>query len=270
MGAFHRRTRKQNSEPQRATIESLESRALLSGTPALRVSVPGPIPVAAIAGAKVNDRIKVNIANDGTGKFSGRTIVTLYASPDGTYSSVDAQLSGVTSSLSIPAGTNRTVFIKVAKFPQTLSGEFFLLANVITPTQTIVGVSTAKVDVSPPNIDLSDAITSVPSVVHLGGKMNATLNVSNHGNETATGTLGTLFALSTNSDGSNPFTVATLTKHINLKPGATTKLHLSVPVALGSPSGNQFIVAVVDPSDVFNDSNLANNTAVSTSPVSFH
>jgi CARDB protein len=271
MPASCSRIRNRNLRAARPAIESLEPRAFLSGggTANLLVTVPGPIPASAIAGAKVNDRIKVNIANEGAGKFSGRTTVTLYASSDGTFSDADVQLGGTTTGITIPAGTNKSVSIKVSKFPLALNGSYFVLANVITPAQTVEGVSKSAVDVSPANVDLSDALVSVPSVAHLGGKISVTLDVSNHGNEIATGTLDTLFELSSNSAGSNPFQVANVGAHIKLKPGASAKLHLNVPVALGSPSGNQFIVAVVDPSDRFNDSNLANNVAISAAPVTF-
>jgi hypothetical protein len=269
MRADGSRTRKGISHSQRPGIELLESRRLLSGTPTLLVTVPGPVPASAIAGAKVNDHIEVNIANDGPGKFSGRTSVTLFASPTGTYSSTDAQLTVVTKSLSIPDGTSKDVELKVAAFPRNLDGNYFLLASVTTPTQTVQGVSGTEIAVTPAHVDLSNAITSVPATGHLGSKISVNLNIKNLGNEIADGTLDTLFELSQSSDGADAVQVATLTSHINLKPNASEKLHLSVPVALGSPSGNQFVVAVLDPNDVFNESPTSNNTAVSAVPVSF-
>jgi hypothetical protein len=268
MHVFRPSTRHENSRACRPAVESLESRTLLSGTPSLLVTVPGPIPASAIAGAKLNDRIEVNIANSGSDRLSGRATVTLYASPDGTFSSTDAQLGTVTKNLIIPAGSNKNVVIKVATLPQNLDGNYFVLANVVAPTETVEGVSRTAIDVSPAHVDLANAITSVPAAGHLGSTISVTLDVSNIGNETAKGTLATLFELSTSANGANPFQVATLTKHISITAGKSELLHLRVPVALGSPSGNQFIVAVLDPSNVFNDSNLANNTAISAAPVS--
>jgi hypothetical protein len=271
MLAFRSRPRNQIFPSQRSVIESLESRKLLSGSGTLEllVTVPGPIPSTAVAGAKVNDRIEVKIFNDGTGSLRGRTAVTLYASPDGTFNDTDTQVGAVTPSLVIPAGSSRNIFITVSSFPQTLDGNYFLLADVVAPSQTIQGVSGTAVDVSPGYVDLSNAITSLPAVGHPGGRISVTLDVSNLGNETATGTLDALFELSSSSNGSNPFQVANTTTHIRIKAGSAEKLHLSVPVALGSPSGNQFIVAVLDPNNVFNDSNPGNNTAISAAPVSF-
>jgi len=263
------RTRNGISLSQRAAIESLESRRLLSGTPTLLVTVPGPVPASAIAGAKVNDHIEVNIANDGPGKLSGRTRVTLYASPNGAYSSSDAQLAVLTKSLNIADGSNKDVALKVGSFPQNLDGNYFLLARVTTPTQTVQGVSGTATAVTPAHVDLSNAVTSVPPIGHLGGKISVNLDIKNLGNEIAKGTLDTLFELSASSDGANPIQAASLTSHIDLKPDASQKLHFSVPVALGSPSGNQFIVAVVDPNDAFNELPRTNNTAVSAVPVSF-
>lgn len=159
--------------------------------------------------------------------------------------------------------------MKIGTLPASLNGSYFILANVISPTQTVMGVSKTSVVISPQHIDLGDAITSVPAVARLGGKISVALDVTNGGNETAKGTLAILFELSTASDGSNPVQVATLTQRINIKAGKSKVLHLHVPVALGAPSGNQFIAAVLDPANVFNDTNLANNTAISTTPVSF-
>lgn len=271
MPIFRYRTQNQISLLQPPAIESLESRTFLSssGTPSLLVTVPGPIPSSAIAGAKANDHIEVNVANDGTGKFAGRTTVALYASPNGAYSNADAQLGTLTRNLSVPAGTSKNVAIKVSDFPQNLDGDYFLLANVITPTETVEGVSATAVDVSPPFVDFSNAIISVPGIGHLGGKISVALDVTNLGNETAKGTLDTLFEMSTSSDGSNPLQVANITSHIIIKPGRSEMLHLHVPVALGSPSGNQFIVAVLDPQDLFNESNPSGDVAISATPVSF-
>jgi uncharacterized membrane protein len=263
--------RKDVYQSRPSAIESLESRTLLSssGTPSLSVTISGPVPTTAVGAVKVNDHITVKIANAGTGKFSGRTAVTLYASSDGTFSASDPQLGAITQNLIIPAGASRNVVVRVPEFPQNLDGDYFLVANVAAPTATAQGVSAAAIDISPAEIDFSNAITAVPAAAKPGARIRVTLDVTNFGNVNATGWLGMIFELSSSSDGSNPIQVANVTSHILIKPGGSEKLPLSVPVPLGSPAGNQFIVSVLDPSDVFNSPNRTNNTAISALPVNF-
>ena len=81
--------------------------------------------------------------------------------------------------------------------------------------------------------------------------------------------LPVLFEASTSARGSNPFQVATLTQKFNLNPGASATLHFSIPVASGSPTGHQYVVAVVDPMNSFKESNLSDKVSVSRNPVDF-
>jgi len=94
------------------------------------------------------------------------------------------------------------------------------------------------------------------------------VQVTNAGNVTVAHTVDVLLELSTSSDGSNPFQLANLNVHLDVKPGATQTFHLKVPIPAGAPGGNQYLVVVVDPGNVLGDVNLANNTAVSASPIS--
>ena len=54
---------------------------------------------------------------------------------------------------------------------------------------------------------------------------------------------------------------------MNIQPGKHTTLHLKVPLAVGMPTGNQYIVANVDPANEFLDPLLGDNISVSVSPV---
>ena len=109
---------------------------------------------------------------------------------------------------------------------------------------------------------MSDGLT-------LGSVFSVTLDVTNHGNKTAQGTLDTLFEMSTSGNGSNPFQVANVTVPIKIKPGASEILHLNVPTALGGPTGEEYIVAVLDPMNAFDEPSLSNNTAISLTRVDF-
>jgi hypothetical protein len=65
------------------------------------------------------------------------------------------------------------------------------------------------------------------------------MTLANDGQTSAAGVLDILFELSTSANGSNPFQVANITTRISLAPGGSKSVTLSVPVALGSPSGDR-------------------------------
>jgi hypothetical protein len=264
------RSRRNSDQASRPAIESLESRAYFAGgAPDLVVSLPGSITPTAISGGKFNGKIAVNVANDGLGKTSGPYTFTLFASTDTTLSSDDSQIYTVSRSLNVAVEKNKTFIFRVATLPVNLDGSYYVLAQVSGGQGSAVGASGGAIAITPAHIDLSDAVLGAPPTGHLGQKIPVSISVSNFGNIAATGTLDVLFELSSTSDGANPFQAANVSTHINIKPSTTKKLHLRVLVPLGASSGNQYIIATVDPSDVFNDTNLANNVAISTAPVSF-
>ena len=114
-----------------------------------------------------------------------------------------------------------------------------------------------------PHVNLIGDITRVPASVTLGNAFSATVIITNNGTKTADGTLNVLFEFSTSSNGSNPFQVAVPTKKIDLAPGVSLKVRFSVPTALGGPTGLDYVVAVVDPTDAFKELNLTDNTSIS-------
>ena len=62
--------------------------------------------------------------------------------------------------------------------------------------------------------------------------------------------------------GSSPVNLATLSKPIVIKPGKMQVLHFLVVLPLGIPTGNQFIVANVDPMRTCTTTqNLLNNNS---------
>ena len=121
-----------------------------------------------------------------------------------------------------------------------------------------------------PNVDLTGSITSIPTSVALGHTFNVTMTLTNDGLTSAAGVLDILFELSSSSNGSNPFQVANVTTRISLAPGGSKSVTLSVPVALGSLTGDMYLMAVIDPMDAFHDVNMSNNITISTTRISFH
>ncbi len=251
------------------SVESLESRKLLApSSPALVVTLPGPLPAAEIAGAKVNLAVPVTISNFGTLGAIGRFSIQLYAIQGPTSTPLTT---AVKSSLDVPAGGSDTASVTLASFPSSLRGDYYIGATVKFSqtgfTADVEGQSSKPVDLVGPSVDLSGTITSVPPTATLGRTLPVALVVKNNGAATAHGTLDVLFEVSGSPTGSNPFQLANMTSPIKLKPDQSVKLNLKVPLALGMPTGNAYIVAVVDPADAFNESNTSDKVSVSSNRV---
>ncbi|HWF43842.1 MAG TPA: CARDB domain-containing protein, partial [Candidatus Kapabacteria bacterium] len=100
-----------------------------------------------------------------------------------------------------------------------------------------------------------------------GRRVPVSVTVTNDGNILAKGNLAVNFGLSATQDGATPASLGSLTKRINLKPGKSTVVHFSVPLALGVATGSQYVVATVDPSNAFLDPNLVNNVFTDQQPI---
>lgn len=265
MALFTRHSHRTERQPVRPAIESLESRAYFS----LLVTIPGPLPTAEIAGVTVNQKIAVNVANNGTASVKGPFNVAVFVSTSPTYGTDDSEVIEHSFGGSIGQGRNRTFKLNVKAFPVNLNGDYYVLSEVSTGNGGgEIGVSTTTIAIAPKEIDLSDFVQTVPATGRIGHLLPVTVDVTNNGNVIAQGNLFVNFGESVSTTGSSPVNLGTLSKRIHIKPTATQVLHFMVPLPLGIPSGNQFIVADVDPGDVYNESNLTNQVAVSGSPVS--
>jgi hypothetical protein len=71
-------------------------------------------------------------------------------------------------------------------------------------------------------------------------------------------------ATSTNPDGSDPTTIATVNAKLAIKPGATKNVKLNFLVPAEVASGSYHIVATLDPANVLGDNDVTNNTVLST------
>jgi hypothetical protein len=255
----------QSPAPRSPVIESLESRDYLSST--LIVTVPGPLHASAVSGVVVNERIAVDIANNGPDRFRGPLTITLFASTDQTLSDDDAQVAQrpLGAGFVIAAGRHRTLVVNVHAFPLNLDNNYFILGEV-TPDGAL-GASNSTIQILPKRIDFSAAVPTIHHNGLVGHRLPVTVDVTNDGNVLARGNLAVNFGESTDMSGSSPANLATLSKHISIRPGKTQVLHFLVTLPLGIPTGNQFIVANVDPMDVYNDPNLLNNIGVSGSPI---
>jgi hypothetical protein len=266
---FNRREREEKSKTVRPPIEMLETRTLFSTAATVVATVPGPIPGPTIAGVVVHDKIGVNIANNDVVHARGRATIALFISTDNVLSSDDAQIQTPKSyPLNIAPGHNRTIKINVKSFPQNLNGSYYILAQVTgSAVNPVTAASTTLITVEQPEKDLAGVVVHAPAHGHAGHRIPVRVQVTNDGNILAHGKLAVAFALSASQDGSSPTGLGSLTRPINLKPGKSVMLNFSVPLALGVPTGNEYVVATVDPSNAFLDPNLSNNTSTDQTPI---
>jgi len=113
-----------------------------------------------------------------------------------------------------------------------------------------------------PRIDLTGRVSRYPSSAVLGKSMSVSMIIDDDGTKAAVGTLNVLFEFSTSPSGANPLQLATTTTPININVGASQTVRFSVPLALGLPTGHEYLVAVIDPTNAFSEANLSNKVSV--------
>jgi hypothetical protein len=116
------------------------------------------------------------------------------------------------------------------------------------------------------SVDLVDTVSLVvPKSGHVkvGSAVIYSVQIVNQGTTLASGPCAQTLSFSPSADGSAPVTLATVTKNIHLKPGA----HVNLRMAEKLPVGTYFGVVVIDPANTFGETNITNNTAVSSNSV---
>jgi hypothetical protein len=239
----------------------------------LAATIPGPLPATLITTVKNQTTISVNLANTGPAAVKGKYTVSFYASTDQALDpTTDTKISTLSASLpKLAIGGNKLVKFKLGTVPRVpTSGPYFILVDVSgAPTGglDVIAASPGTVAITNPFVDLSDTvtITSPSSGTVVPGKSYAlSVDVTNNGNTTAKGPLAIDVASSLSFVGTSPVDEGIITKTINIKPGATKIVKLTSKIPLGTSPGSYYYVTTLDPANTFNDPNLANNVAITT------
>jgi hypothetical protein len=117
------------------------------------------------------------------------------------------------------------------------------------------------------SVDLSAAVSFAAPASHQvkpGMAFAVSVAVFNNGDTVASGKLSADLSFSTSPDGSSPVGAVTGGKNIHLMPGAHVTVRVNVKVPHGFMPGTYYAVANIDPNNTFGETNLTNNTAVST------
>jgi hypothetical protein len=254
---------------RRALCEALESRTLFDLVPTSVTEVPTSL----IATVPTTDKVMVDLKNTGTAKISGAYTVKLFASLNQTLDDSDDQIVLVGETLaSLSAGSSREISVSLGSFPDVSAGKYYILAEItgsLAGSGDNVVASTSQVSITDPAIDLTskDVLTG-STTLSPGGSGTVAVTVTNSGNVTATGPLAINLEYSTSSSGSAPTLLTGEDVSINLAAGASKVFDFAVPIAGGTPSGNYYIVTVLDPDNTFHESNtLTNRTAVTSTAI---
>ena len=116
------------------------------------------------------------------------------------------------------------------------------------------------------SVDLSASVSLVSPASHEikpGRPAKLAIVVTNDGTSAASGKLVVDVGLSRFLGGASPASVATLKRSIKLPAGHHLTISETVKPGVAFALNTYFAVVTVDPADIFNDTNPANNTAVS-------
>jgi uncharacterized membrane protein len=147
------------------------------------------------------------------------------------------------------------------------AGVYHVLVSVTDPSGATSTVDTGKTFVvQAPRVELSGSFTKVPAIVKAGKKGTAQILVTNHGNVEASGRLSVNLYSSQNQGllGATEIT-ASPAKPVHIKPGKSLKLSISFPA--GASGSSFFLVAQIDPNDVFHDVSSGNRMIASSAKI---
>ena len=120
------------------------------------------------------------------------------------------------------------------------------------------------------SVDLTDSVSLVvpaSAQVKTGSFVTLSVEVFNNGTTTASGPLEFDLGISPNADGSASVSFAPVSRHIALKAGAHTTFRFLEKVPIGTTPTTYFGDASIDPGNTFGESDLTNNSAVSTDSI---
>lgn len=224
----------------------------------------------AVVGGSGTGKVTVKVTNNGAAAVADSVRVTLYVSTDNSLDAGDTNLLTVTKRLKVKAKGFKNVKAGVV-FPASLpDNRYFVIAaldeaNGVPETDDFNNVASTmnSVVVAAPFVDLTGSFPKGPALNTPRGKpVPLSLIILNAGNVPASGNLALNVVISVNGqiDSADPV-LATLTKKVSLKAGASKaiKLKLKIPANLGH--GTYRILASFDNRGTINESSVTNNTA---------
>ena len=251
------------------------------GTFTVAVSTNGPNLVAGavkvrfpatgvVAGVTRTAGASVQVLNSGNASAIGSMVINLYASTDQTSITGATMVSSITRNVRLRPGARTTYAFPAFTWPASLSGSFFLVADVnatgtiaeTTPADNI-SASAVAASVALPFVDLQNLWNQrFPATLKAGRRLALSVLVQNLGNVTAKG-LGTATVLASPTGVVSDATTLADSAPVHILVGAGRRQ--AVPVGMTIPSTlasgtYHLLVTITFPGDT----DSANDTVVST------
>lgn len=235
----------------------------LNGGPLLTSALSGNLPSVAVSGQKTSAKQTLVISNNSGAAISQSATVQLFLSPDSTLDdNAVAMGNPIKEQLRTKTGGTKSLPLSLKAFPAVASGNYHVLAQLSTGGVTSVAASSGTTAIVPPQIDLFGAFSKQP-VTGKTGKTKLTFTVDNAGNVAAVGALG--FNIDSSPDGllDDATEITRTSKPIHIAAGRFSTVSVTEPL----PAGSYFVLIDLDPDNVFNDVNPANNMFGTTDPI---
>ena len=237
--------------------------AIISAGVDLAASLIAKLPPAVLQGAK--ETLSVKIAESGTDPAVGTVTIQLYASPDGQVDFGLLPFQSTNERVNLKTGQSHTFSIRYAL---TTVGDYYVLANVVeNGSLSDLNVNNnavaagSQVHVAPPFVDLAGSGLVSVGTPTVGKLATITFTVANNGNVPARSAPVEILA-SPDGTVANGTQVAEPTLLLSLPFGVTRKYRLTFKLPSTLAAATYVFVAVLDPANMLNDSNLANNVIV--------
>ena len=249
----------------------------------LVTTITAKLPTATlVAGPKAKGTARVSIANNGqtaTTKLNAPVPVSLYLSDNNSRDSSDILLGTQTKPLVLKTGKAKSLNFKFSYPANIGNGAYFLIAeadtgNTLTEANESnnVAVTSNSVSLAQPFLDLRAAIGRPTGTSSLtpGGAATSSINVINDGNVQLNQNVTITLAASSDAaaDPSDPV-LATFTKKLNIKPGATKAVIIKFNFPQSLPAGSYFATATIDPLGEISETSKSNNVAVTSDVFAF-
>jgi uncharacterized cupredoxin-like copper-binding protein len=245
------------------STSAAQSETVTGGASSLTGTLSGKIPPSAITGQKVSINETLTIADPGN-SISGKVTAELFLSTGTSVDNNSIAIGPASVSGTIKPGHHLALKFKVSSIPAgTATGTYHLVARITDPnTATADAASSGTIKLGPPEIDLAGAFSKQP-IAGKGGKTALSFTVTNNGNIPAVSSLP--FNIESSPDGllSDATPLFSTSKGINIKPGKQAKISVTETL----PGGSYFLLIQLDPSNKFNDVNLANNVFATASQI---
>jgi uncharacterized delta-60 repeat protein len=223
----------------------------------------GSLPHAVIGGAK--GTISVQVRETGTQLASGTFSVQLFTVAHGAIAAGQVPFASIAERLKLKQGQSILLHVKFA-FPSSLAnGNYQIAATIATGsmhdlnTANNTAISAAAVTIAAPFIDLTGSGLSAPA---FSGTKPASIafTVTNNGNIPTPAKSSTLqFLASTDGTLASAVPLATQPFRPNLKASSSHVLRTKLALPSALAAGTYTLLVLLDPANLFNDSDVSNN-----------